>query len=266
MGKTYLVTGACGGLGRAVTDALAGRGAVVFAADMDREALRRLPRSASIHPVPVDVADPGSVRRATMEVQEAASRLDGIVCAAGVYVGGPLLAVSERDARRALDVNVLGAVFVTQGFFPLLHAGGRVVLVSSESTRAAMPFTGPYVMSKRAVEAFGETLRREMLPFGIRVTIIQPGAIRTALLESAAESLRGGSAPPVYRDALAKAGAVLKKEMRTGMEPARVADVIVHALNSRRPRRLLRVGNDPARALLSRLPPSWIDALVRRFF
>ncbi len=266
MGKTYLVTGACGGLGRAVTAHLAGRGDMVYAADVDRGALLGLSASPGIHTIFLDVTQPSEARRAALEVQQAAASLDGIVCAAGVYIGGPLLAASDNALRRVFDVNVLGAAFVIREFFPLLHAGSRVVLVSSESTRAAMPFTGPYVMSKRALEAYAETLRRELLPFGIRVTVIQPGAIRTPLLESAADSLKNDAAQPVYREALRKAAAVLKKEQRTGMEPSRVAAVIARAVDRRRPRRLYRVGNDLPRAALSLLPPSWIDALVRRFF
>jgi NAD(P)-dependent dehydrogenase (short-subunit alcohol dehydrogenase family) len=265
MGKTYLVTGACGGLGRAVTAMLADRGGVVFAADIDTEALAHLCESERVHPLFLDVTDPSSARRAKAEVQESASSLDGIVCAAGVYVGGPLLDASEKDVRRALDVNALGAFLVVKELFPLLREGSRVILVSSESTRAAMPFTGPYVMSKRALEAYGETLRRELLPLGIRVTVIQPGAIRTPLLDSAAKSLTGSSSFLIYRTALQNAATVLEKEMRTGMEPQRVARVITQALESRGAMRVRRIGNDHLRGFLSRLPAGLIDALVRKF-
>jgi NAD(P)-dependent dehydrogenase (short-subunit alcohol dehydrogenase family) len=265
MEKTYLVTGACGGLGRAVTAMLADCGALVFAGDIDKESLAHFCGPGHVHPLFLDVTDPSSARQAMAEIQESAHSLDGIVCAAGVYVGGPLLEVSEKDIRRALEVNALGAVFVVQELFPLLREGSRVILVSSESTRAAMPFTGPYVMSKRALEAYGETLRRELLPLGIRVTVIQPGAIRTALLDSAAKSLTADSPLLIYRTALQNAANVLEREKRTGMAPDRVARLIVRALQSSGALRLRRVGNDPLRGLLSRLPASLIDALIRRF-
>jgi NAD(P)-dependent dehydrogenase (short-subunit alcohol dehydrogenase family) len=264
--RTYLVTGACGGLGGAVTALLAARGAFVFAADVDARALKRLPRGERTLTVVMDVTDRASVRKAREALQQSEAGLDGIVFAAGIYEGGPLLEVPEEVMRRTLDVNVLGAARVVNEFFPLLREGrGRLVFVSSESTRAAMPFTGPYVVSKRALEAYAETLRRELLKLGPSVTVIQPGAIRTRLLQSAAGSLDRGSLVPVYQQALLRARRVLGREMRTGMEPARVAAVIASALEYRRPRRLIRVGNDPLRAALSMLPPSWIDALVRRF-
>lgn len=264
-GKAFLVTGACGGLGSAVAGALATGGAVVFASDSDARSLQKLSEKGPVRPLAMDVTDPASVRAARGQLQGSAACLDGIVFAAGIYVGGPLLDIDARQVRRALDVNVMGAVLVTREFVPLLREGGRLVFVSSESTRAAMPFTGPYVMSKKALEAYADTLRRELLPLRIGVIVIQPGAIRTPLLSSAAASLGTGSARPVYRDALRKGRAVLEREMRTGMEPGRVARVIVHALECRRPRLLYRVGNDLPRALLSRLPAAWIDALVRRF-
>lgn len=265
MGKAYLVTGACGGLGRAVTTALEERGGKVFASDNDRDALSQLHESSSLHSLFLDVTDPASVHEARLSVGRSVQSLDGIVCAAGVYVGGPLLDLSESEIRRVLEINVMGAVTVVREFSALLGPGGRIVLVSSESTRVAVPFTGPYVMSKRALEAYADTLRRELLPLGVHVTVIQPGAIRTRLLTSAAQSLISESRSSIYRTGLDRAASVLAKTANKGMDPARVAGVIVHAMESARPVRLRRVGNDPARAVLSLLPAPLVDALVRRF-
>lgn len=141
--KSFLVTGACGGLGSAVTGMLADRGAVVFAADANRESLAQLLPSERVRPLALDVTDSRSLRDARAAIQQSAASLDGIVCAAGVYVGGPLLHVAEEQVRRALDVNVMGAVLVVQMLFPLLREGSRLVFVSSESTRAALPLPAP---------------------------------------------------------------------------------------------------------------------------
>ena len=263
--RAYLVTGACGGVGAAVTDMLASRGATVFAADSRRTVLKRWPRSMPVRPLLMDVTDAASIKKAGRTIQQSAAGLDGIVCAAGIYVGGPLLDVADEELRRVLDVNVLGAAHVVRELMPLLRHGSTLAFISSESTRAAMPFTGPYVMSKRALEADAETLRRELLPLGIRVTVIQPGAIRTPLLGSAARSLASDSARAVYRGALRSAERVLLREMETAMDPSRVARVIVRALERRRPRQRRRVGNNRLRAFVSYLPASWIDAFLRRF-
>lgn len=263
--RAYLVTGACGGLGSAVTSALAGRGAKVFAADADRKALKRLSVSGEVRRVPLDVTDPASVRKARFSIQRFTGRLHGIVFAAGIYIGGPLLDVPPKDVRRCLDVNVMGAVYVVQEMLPLLGPGSTLVFVSSESTRVLVPFTGPYVMSKAALQAYAETLRRELLSLDIHVTVIQPGAIRTRLLGSAACSLKSDSARPFYKSAMASAEKVLTREMKTGMDPATVARLIVHTLESARPRRLARIGNDPLRAFLSYLPAPVLDAFLKKF-
>ena len=263
--RTYLVTGACGGLGAAVTDVLVSRGATVFAADCRRAVLNRWPPSRSVRPLLMDVTDAASITRARRAIQRSAAVLDGIICAAGIYTGGPLLDVADEELRRVLDVNVRGAAQVVRELMPLLRRGGTLVFVSSESTRVLMPFTGPYVISKRALEAYAETLRRELFPLGIRVTVIQPGAIRTPLLGSAAQSLKSDSARAVYRGALRSAEQVLLREMETGMDPARVAGVIARALERRRPRRRLRVGNNRLRAFIGFLPASWLDVFLRRF-
>jgi NAD(P)-dependent dehydrogenase (short-subunit alcohol dehydrogenase family) len=264
--RTYLVTGACGGLGSSVTALLAASGAFVFAADSDPRALKRFPRGERTLPLLMDVTDRRSLRKARETLRQSEAGLDGIVCAAGIYAGGPLIEVPAELMHRALEVNLMGAVRVVNEFFPLLReARGRIVFVSSESTRAALPFTGPYVVSKRALETYAETLRRELLKLGTTVTVIQPGAIRTPLLRNAAMSLDKGSVLPLYADALRRARKVLGKEMENGMEPERVARVILHCLECRRPPRRVRVGNDPLRAMLSFLPASWIDALVGRY-
>lgn len=263
--RTYLITGACGGLGSSLTTMLAKRGARVFAVDFDREALTRFHGESAIHPLCVDVAQAGSVASARAEIEKTESALDGIVCAAGVYVGGPLLALSEDHIRSALEANLIGAVSVVRQLYPLLRKGSRIVLISSESTRVALPFTGPYAISKAALETYADTLRRELLPLGVRVTVIQPGAIRTRLLETAARSLDPPSTLEIYRRGLDSAASVLEKSANRGLEPDRVAALIARVLESRRPLRLKRIGNDPARAFLSLLPACLIDALVRTF-
>lgn len=265
MGKTYFISGACGGLGGAVTTELVKREARVFAADIDRQGLRKLPPVAAMSPIYLDVSDAVSVRQARAEIETVTDSLDGIICAAGIYAGGPLLETGDEELRRAFNVNVIGAVAVVRELFPLLREGARIVLVSSESTRVAVPFTGPYVMSKCALEGYADTLRRELLPFGIRVTVIQPGAIRTHLLKTAEESLVAVPRNPAYSKGLRRAAAVLRKTADTGMDAAHVAKVIANSLDSRRPFRRIRVGNDTARALLSYLPSPVIDFLVRRF-
>jgi NAD(P)-dependent dehydrogenase (short-subunit alcohol dehydrogenase family) len=261
-----LVTGACGGLGYAVVSALVTRGFTVFAADSDRTALARLTWPAGVMPLEMDVTDQGSSRRAMEEVERAAPALHGIVCAAGVFEGGPLVEADPGRVLRALDVNVVGAERTACLAFPLLARGhGVVVLISSEVVRCAVPFTGPYTMSKVALEAFAATLRRELRPSGVRVAVVRSGAIDTGLLSRAEASFAGMEAGSAFAVQIRRARTALHRERERGMEPERAARVVVKALESPKPRRLYSVGNDPARAVLGGLPAFMADALIGRF-
>jgi NAD(P)-dependent dehydrogenase (short-subunit alcohol dehydrogenase family) len=264
--RAVLVTGACGGLGLAVVQALAERGFAVFAADSDREALARIEWPAGAVPLEMDVTDQGSSRRALVKVGRRTPALHGVVCAAGVFAGGPLVEADPGVVLRALDVNVVGAQRTAALAFPLLcRGGGTVVLISSEVVRCAVPFTGPYMMSKVALEAFAVTLRRELCRAGVRVVVVRSGAIATGLLAGVEASFAGMETGSAFGAQVRHARAALRRERERGMEPARAARVVVSALAGGRPRRLYSVGNDPGRAVLGLLPHFLADALIGRF-
>jgi NAD(P)-dependent dehydrogenase (short-subunit alcohol dehydrogenase family) len=298
-----LVTGACGGLGSRVTSLLAARGDTVIAADIDRRALARLRETARRGTVaassrrgisadslrrgisadslrrgiPADslrrvislrmnVTSEKDVDLARARIERVAGGLDAIVCCAGVFTAGPLVGADADGMRKAFEVNLMGAFRVVRTLFPLLaRPGGRVVLVSSETTRCAMPLTGPYTISKRALEAYAEVLRRELMFLGVSVSVIQPGAFRTRLLERSSEQFDEPSAVRLFPAQVALVRDMVKKEWDRGMDPSRVAAAVAAAVHARRPRRRVRIGNDPLRALLGALPAAWADQLIRRF-
>jgi NAD(P)-dependent dehydrogenase (short-subunit alcohol dehydrogenase family) len=128
-----------------------------------------------------------------------------------------------------------------------------------------MPLTGPYTISKRALEAYAEVLRRELMFLGVSVSVIQPGAFRTRLLERSSEQFDEPSAVRLFPAQVALVRDMVKKEWDRGMDPSRVAAAVAAAVHARRPRRRVRIGNDPLRALLGALPAAWADQLIRRF-
>ena len=181
-GRRILVTGASTGIGRAVTDYLAQRGDRVYAGareDHDLEALEEVP---GVIPLRLDVAQPKDIAASVSKVKEETERLDGLVNNAGVSGGGPLMEISAEEIERQFAVNVFGVHRVTKAFFPLiLRAKGRIVNMSSVGGRLALPFLGPYVMTKFAIEAYSDSLRRELAPHGVHVAVIQPGNVRTPI-------------------------------------------------------------------------------------
>ena len=146
----------------------------------------------------VDVTDGGTIAAAAARIGEATGgRLYGLVNNAGVAVPGPVEGVPLEKLREQLEVNVIGQVAVTQAFLPMVRAAkGRVVFISSIGGRISVPFNSPYGASKHAIEAIGDALRQEVAPFGVEVSIIEPGAVATPIWE------KGQAGAPALREAM----------------------------------------------------------------
>jgi NAD(P)-dependent dehydrogenase (short-subunit alcohol dehydrogenase family) len=270
-----LITGASTGIGRATADFLASRGFAVLASvrsDADAAALASENR---VTPVLLDVTSGDEIRRCAAEVAGllGSEGLRGLVNNAGVAVSGPLEFVPLAEIRRQLEVNLVGAIAVTQAFLPLLRrAPGRIVNLSSISGRLAVPLLGPYAMSKFALEAASDALRRELAPFGIPVSVIEPGAIKTPIWKKGADAAdeRTEAMAPEVNDYYGERMERLKeraREMGESAAPAEaVARAIHHALTAKRPRTRYLVGRDAR--LMARLawllPDRALDALLSR--
>jgi NAD(P)-dependent dehydrogenase (short-subunit alcohol dehydrogenase family) len=213
-----------------------------------------------------DVTDGNAVDRAAAHVDEA----DAIVLNAGVAVAGPLEFLPPAELARQLDVNVVGQLRVLQALLPALRRSqGRVVLMGSIGGKSALPFLGAYAMSKFALEAMADSLRVELAPFGMSVSIVEPGTIATAIwtkpqpgvdeFPPAAGELYGERIRQFRR--LATERAASKAE-----PPGQVANAVLHALTSAKPRTRYLVGPDAKRrARVERLPDRLRDKLLTRF-
>ena len=233
-GTAVVVTGASTGIGRATALHLDSLGLRVFAGvrrDEDGEALRR-EASDRLTPVHLDVTKPSRSPRRRAQVGEAVqdSRLAGIVNNAGIAVAGPVEFVPLDQWRTQLEINVLGVVSMVQAFAPLLRESrGRIVTMGSLGGRLAQPMAAPYCASKHALEAISDALRLELRPWGISVSLIQPGAVKTPIwdkgLRAGAELLR--NAPPEVRSLYGAAVDIATKmaihENETGVDPIQVA-------------------------------------------
>jgi NAD(P)-dependent dehydrogenase (short-subunit alcohol dehydrogenase family) len=273
---TVLVTGASSGIGQACALRLDSSGMRVFAGvrkQADAEALASR-ASARLTPLILDVTDAQSIAAAAATVSSAvgARGLDGLVNNAGVSGGEPV-EFADLDAVRAmLEVNLVGPMAVTRALLPRLRtAPGRIVCVGSIGGRLAVPFLSAYAASKAGVAAFCDSLRIEVAPWGIRVVLIEPGAVatpiwdkgratleeRSAQLPAAATALYGGAVEAMRR--------VTDRVERMAVPPDRVARVVERALTTPRPRTRYLVGVDArVQATVRRLPTPVRDALLVR--
>jgi NAD(P)-dependent dehydrogenase (short-subunit alcohol dehydrogenase family) len=213
-----------------------------------------------------DVTDADAVARAAREVGE----LDGLVLNAGIAIAAPLEFLPPEELTRQLDVNVVGQLRSLQPFLPALRASrGRVVLMGSVGGKSALPFLGAYAMSKFALEALADSLRVELAPFGVHVSIIEPGTIATAMWTKPQRSL--DEFPPeaarLYGERVDKFRRLAQHRSSTaGVPPDEVAKAVEHALTSPKPRTRYVVGPDAKRrARLQRLPDRVRDRVLARF-
>ncbi|MGH7380937.1 MAG: SDR family oxidoreductase [Candidatus Methylomirabilales bacterium] len=249
-----VVTGASTGIGAAVARRLAEAGYLVFGTVRRQEDAGGVERDGGVA-LPMDVTDARSIAAARQEVERRLGDqpLLGLVNNAGIAAAGPLEHLPLDELRRVLEVNVVGLVAVTQAFLPALRRSrGRVVNISSVAGRIALPFGGPYSASKFALEAISDSLRRELIPSGVKVVVIQPGSIRTPIWDKAAgfdlERYRGTP----YASVLPRVLDQVLERGRRGLPADAVASAVLAALSSPSP---------PTRILVVRRP--WMVRLMR---
>lgn len=270
--KSIVVTGVSTGIGHGTADELCRRGFRVFGSVRTEEDAARLQHTFgdNFTPLVFDVTDVDAIGRAAATVQDQMDEdgLFGLVNNAGISVPGPLSALPPDTLRRHFEINVVGVLHMVQAFLPLLRkttAGrpGRIVNISSVSGRIAYPFMGAYAASKHALEALSDSLRRELLIYGVDVIVIQPGSIDTPIWDKAAP-LRTRFEGTDYHPVLKLMN--LSDERRTALPVSAVTRRIVDALVLPRPKTRYVIPDRLFRFwLLPRwLPDRWLDRAIDR--
>ncbi|MGC1799683.1 MAG: SDR family NAD(P)-dependent oxidoreductase [Solirubrobacterales bacterium] len=272
-----VVTGASTGIGRATALLLDMKGYTVFAGVRKEHDAKSLAAEGSdrLTPITIHVTEERSIADAKRTVEQAVGKegLVGLVNNAGVGGGGPIEFMPLDSFRETLEVNLVGQIAVTQAFMQLIRqAKGTVVFIASIGGRIASPFLSPYNASKFGIEALGESLRGEVKPWGIDVTVVEPGSIDTQIwakgADTAAEQIEGLSpdARRLYGKQLARFGEVLTETADRGIHPDKVAKVIHKAISSDNPRHRYLVGTDAkvAARLRGTLPERAFSKLAHR--
>jgi len=256
--KAVLVTGASTGIGRRITEVLAGQGYLVYAGARKQADLDDLNSIDNVQAIRLDVTVQNDIDAAVETVRAGGHGLYGLINNAGVFIGGPLAEVPVEEYEWLMAVNASGVYRVTQAFAPMIiEAQGRISTIGSISGTLSGRFSGQYSMSKHAVEAYTDSLATEMAPLGVHVSVIEPGNYDSAIAESAQKRMRARRDEYVadgspFADAFAE-WVARDWDRSVYKAPDEVADAAVHAMSSEAPlRRYMVVPNENEAALTIR--------------
>lgn len=269
--KYALFTGATGGLGSLCVRRLSQTNQwTVFALGTKDSILNSLSELPNIIPLRVDITNQESIDAAYEAVQNVTKKLDAIVNFAGLsYFTSLIEGDSVIAVEKLLSVNVIGMVRINYTFFEMVHQGkGRIINCSSESGwMTPQPFAGPYILSKYAVEAYNDSLRRELLYFNIPVIKIQPGAYETQLTHQINDYFdQSMSQTKYYKKLLAKMKPMMTMELNQKNDPNKLAKTVIKAMETKRPKLRYRVGTGKMLAMMELLPDRLIDMIYKKIF
>jgi NAD(P)-dependent dehydrogenase (short-subunit alcohol dehydrogenase family) len=273
--KSVVVTGVSTGIGWGCVKVLIASGFRVFGSVRKPADADRLTNEfgANFTPLMFDVTDAAAVAAGAKQAEAAlgGETLFGLVNNAGIAVPGPLLYLKIEDFERQIAVNLTGPLIVTQAFAPLLGMNrsrgqepGRIVMISSAGGKNGPPFLGSYSASKFGLEGMSESLRRELMMFGIDVIIVAPGAVATPIWDRA-NAVDAQFADTPYAPALEKMKRFMASTGRKGLPPEKLGEAVKRALTVPKPRTRYSLGPNPIQDLIANaLPKRTLDTMIAR--
>jgi len=246
--KNILITGASTGIGYDLCKAFVASDYQVFGSVRKSADAERLQAELgeNFHSLIFDVTDHVAVDKAVGELEKQIPEgLGGLINNAGIAIGGPFAHIPIEDFRYQFEVNVIGLIKVTQAFLPLLgaredhlSAPGRIVQISSVAGKLGMPFISPYIGSKHAVEGISQSLRRELMLYGIEVIVVGPGAVKTPIWnKSADEETMGKYLKTPFGEALSIfQGVFVKDSIKNGFDSDKLANDVLRIFEKKRPK------------------------------
>jgi short-subunit dehydrogenase len=265
--RTALVTGASSGIGLATAKRLLDRGYRVIGTSRHPDRVRESARVDGLRYRALDLRDKGSIDGFAGALYAENIHVDVLVNNAGESQSGPLEDLPASALERLFQVNVLGPVHLTQLLLPAMRREGygRVVMVSSMLASFPLAYRSSYVASKAALEAFATAARFEMSPFGVWLTTVEPGSVKTGISARRTKYIADESP---HTKAFKRMLKTLDGNEREGVAPERVARVIVDAIEAKEPASLYAVGSGaPAAFALRRaFPRGTVERVVGRLY
>lgn len=274
--KSVVVTGVSTGIGWGTAKVLVKKGFRVFGSVRKQADADRLSKELGPNFVPLifDVTDEKAVRAGADKVRAALAgeTLAGLVNNAGIAVPGPLAHLPIAEFQQQINVNLTGVLIVTQAFLPLLGADkslkgdkGRIVNISSVGGKNGAPFIGAYAASKHALEGFSESLRRELMLYGIDVIIIGPGAVATPIWDKAGETETSAFEKTDFGPALERVRAYMIGLGKKGLSAERLGKCVHNALTTAKPKVRYAIVPDPLQSWIQgRIPKRTLDRIIAK--
>ncbi len=275
--QSVVVTGVSTGIGWGTAKILIQKGFRVFGSVRKGQDAERLSEEFGENFIPLifDVTDETGVQAAARRVREQLNgeTLFGLVNNAGIAVPAPLIHQPTDDFRHQLEVNLVSVLIVTKAFVSLLGSDrslhgrpGRIINISSVGGQNGGPFLGAYAASKHGLEGFSESLRRELMLYGIDVIIVGPGSVATPIWDKAEQVDLSSYADTEYVDAAQRVQKFMIKDGRNGYPPEKVGEVVWHALTTPRPRVRYSVvpGSSINRVIQQILPKRFVDNIIAK--
>lgn len=250
--KSVLVTGAYGGMGRAVCKSFLDRGFRVFA--LDKRVDTQNPDN--LIPIECDLTQKGAAPLAMERVKSDCDSLYAIVHLAGIYMLDSLVEMPEDGIRKIFDVNFFGAYLVNKTFLPMLSKGSRILTVTSEiAPLAPLPFTGIYAISKATLDKYAYSLRMELQLLGISVSVLRAGAVNTGMLDASLDALdRFCEKTELYEYNAARFKKIVSSVEARAVSAEKLARKIISVTEKKRPKFSYTLNRNPLLLLLNALP------------
>lgn len=275
--QSVVVTGVSTGIGWGIAKVLIKQGFRVFGSVRKTQDAQRLSKEFGERFVPLffDITDEAAVVASAQEVRDRLNgeTLFGLVNNAGIAVPAPLMHQPTDDFRHQLEVNLVSVLIVTKAFLPLLGSDrslrgkpGRIINMSSVGGKSGGPFLGAYAASKHGLEGLSESLRRELMLYGIDVIIIGPGSVATPIWDKAEQVDLSRYANTDYAESARRVQEYMVRNGRNGYPPEKVGEVVLHALTTPKPR--VRYAVIPStswrRILQNLLPKRLVDRMIAK--
>jgi NAD(P)-dependent dehydrogenase (short-subunit alcohol dehydrogenase family) len=275
--QSVVVTGVSTGIGWGITKVLIQHRFRVFGSVRKTQDAERLSREFGEKFIPLlfDVTDESAVQAAAQQVHEQlnSEMLFGLVNNAGIAVPGPLMHLPTDDFRHQLEVNLVSVLIVTKAFLPLLGTDrslhgkpGRIINISSTGGKFGGPFVGAYAASKHGLEGFSESLRRELMLYGIDVIVVAPGSVATPIWDKAEQFDISTYSNTEYIEYATRMRDYMIRNGRMGLPSKKIGEVVWHALTTPAPhvRYAIAPGNPLIHVLQGLLPKRIVDKFIAR--